>query len=263
MQRPEVRAAVERTFRENVAEEVGFNSLAYSFTGDNAGWHFGENSNYVAERFGEDIEYQLDSPGDGWLGEALQNALAAVGLDINQIDKKDLASAVDDEIDWGEVGADEDKIVGEFEENLSNYFNFDSIESFLESVDEQSQDVNYDLYEALDAAMWESDPFGETFAQDVAERLLEDYDPHVDEEDRHQLYTPDPRQQKLPFEAMAKKFARRFASTRRHANDLQMAYMELQGGLKLLKSATEKGDLILALQDVADGAKTMVEELSK
>jgi hypothetical protein len=63
--------------------------------------------------------------------------------------------------------------------------------------------------------------------------------------------------------AASQRFARRFATTRKHANMLQMAYMELQAGLKSLKSATEKEDLILALQDVADGAMSMAEELSK
>lgn len=215
LENPEVRDAVERTFQENVAEEIGFNSLAYAFTGDNAGWHFGENDRYVSERFSEDIEYQLEHPSDGWLGEALQNALADVGLDIHQIDERDLASAVDGEIDWGEVSADENKIVGEFEENLSNYFNFDSVDAFITSVEEQSSDVNYDLYEALDEAVYSADPFGPDFAQNVAERLLEEYEPHVGEdESRQHLYTPDPRQQKLPFNASAAA-RRRFRSTRR------------------------------------------------
>jgi hypothetical protein len=66
-----------------------------------------------------------------------------------------------------------------------------------------------------------------------------------------------------PRDASAKRFAQRFAVTRKHANMLQMAYMELQGGLKNLKSATEKEDLIIALQDVADGAIAMAKELSK
>jgi hypothetical protein len=209
VQRPEIKKAIERTFQRNVEEEEGFNSLAYSFTGDNAGWHFGENDNYVSERFGEDLEYQLEAGNDTWLYTELQNALADLGIDIRQVDDKDLMSAVDDHINWSAVSADEDKIVGEFEENLSSYFDFESFESFMESVEEQSQDVNYDLYEALDEAVYNpsEDPFGEDFIENVVETISEEYEPHVSEDERQQLYTPDPRQQKLPFNAMMRKAA--------------------------------------------------------
>jgi hypothetical protein len=206
LKRPEVAKAIERTFQKNVAAKTGFNDLAYSFSGDNAGWHFGENDQYVTKRFSEDLQYQLENTEDGWLYQELQNALAAVGIDIRQVDDKDLLSAVDDHINWGVIGANENKIVGEFEENLDDYFNFESFETFMESVEEHQQGVVDVLYEALDEAVYnyEEDPFGEDFAQNVVETLSDQYDPHVSEEERHKLYTPDPRQQKLPLEAQVR-----------------------------------------------------------
>jgi hypothetical protein len=105
---------------------------------------------------------------------------------------------------------------------------------------------------------------------EILEKLLFDYisDEYEEEEDmghvKHDVEQfKDPRQQRLPLSAMAKRFARRFASTRRHANDLQLAFMEFQGGLKKLNSSKEKEDMILALQDVLDGGKALLDQLSK
>ena len=148
---------------------------------------------------------------------------------------------------------------------------FDEVQAIFEAhgIDVEDSDIGLSGYGdgGTNASMEASWPAIQEALQE-AFRLYthEDYDDIPEDEghvSRDVERFPDPRQQQLPMSAMAKKFARRFATTRRHADDLQLAYMELKGGLKQLNSATEKGGLIQALRDVSDGATALLDQLSK
>ena len=230
---PEFRRAIERTFNRLLQEDsTGINSpltsLAYAVTGDNAGWHFGENDRMISTDVDNELEYrlELDDP-DEFFYETLVKAFGelrkfGIRLSLDDVDKDALRKFIGHEFSYGQsCSLDEDKIIDAAREDFDGLnIDLDSPWALMESgSDRDALDFYEWIQEEVSTVASECVWDGlEKLMPAIIEWAVKEYGEETPKElgEGETMPSSDPRQMDLPLEAQAR-IAGAIISCRVHA----------------------------------------------